>query len=109
MAIRNYSNPAHVLNTLNGRPTYLGTITATTVKTNADTAVPFTLNPGTVLLIQADAEGYFSVGSAATLTASNGVLLQAKEKFLLILAGDDRTLQALPVSGTLNLSVHQLS
>lgn len=68
---------------LNGQPTYLGVIAATTSKTNASTAVPFTIIGGSLLLIQCDASAH--VLAASTVTTATGVKVAADEKFYLLL------------------------
>lgn len=47
----------------------VGTITATTTKNNADTAVPFSLP--TRYFIQASADGYFKLGTSSAVTATS--------------------------------------
>jgi hypothetical protein len=68
-----------------GTPTLLGAIVSTTTKTNGDTAVPFDIPAGALLLIQPSAAVHVYPVSAAdgAATTSNGIKLVADEKFLL--------------------------
>ncbi len=96
---------------LNGSPSYLGTIVATTTKNNHDTAAPFndTTNAltGKVLLIQPDAACYVLPGivNTTTVTTANGLYLGANERVILTMT----PLQGwLAVVGTANLKVWEL-
>jgi hypothetical protein len=95
---------------LNGSPQFLGVVVATTTKNNADTAVPFTIPTGAVLLLQPDTACYLKAATASTgtVTTANGVLLAANEKFTVMLATDEAWVACLAVSGTTNLKVWQL-
>jgi len=95
---------------LNGAPKYLGTIASTTVKTNADTAVPFTIPDGQVLLLQADAACHFLPTNSPqqaqpTVTSSNGLKLAADEKYVLVLVTGCTGIQ---VVGSANVKVWAL-
>jgi hypothetical protein len=94
---------------LNGSPSFLGTIVATTTKNNHDTATPFN-NTGTglggkMLLVQPDTACYVYRGTAntATVTTANGVKLAADERKIITLRSEQGWLAALAVSGTCNL------
>lgn len=92
---------------LNGVPTYLGTIAAsTTSKTQATTAVPFTIPTGVLLLLVADAAVVFTVGSS--VTATTGIPLAATEKWTTALRQSSTGLAAITASGTANLLVFRL-
>lgn len=109
MGIRNISNAAQLQATLAGEPTYLGTIVATTVKTNANTAAPFTITAGTVLTLCPDTACYVLMGASVTCTANNGFPLAAGATATVCLKNDTTVVQCLAVSGTTNLKVFQLS
>ncbi len=85
-----------LMRALNGSPRYLGEIISTTVKTNADTAVPFTIKAGSLLLLIPSAAVQVLPGflPAVTCTTTNGITLAASEKFYLLLRSDITTLQA---------------
>lgn len=95
---------------LNGTPTYLGTITATTTKNNNSTASPFTIPLGQFVLVQCDAATYVLPGTTtgATVTTSNGVKIIADEKYYLMLTLDQAYLAALAVTGTVNCKVWRM-
>lgn len=98
------------LEALNGSPQFLGVIVATTTKNNADTAVPFTIPGGAVILIQSDTACYVRAATAATgtVTTANGVLIAANEKFTVCLHPEESWVAALAVAGTSNVKVFQL-
>ncbi len=94
---------------LNGVPTFLGTIIATTTKNQADTASPFVIPAGQFLLVQCDAATYLLPGvSAATVTTANGVKVIADEKYYIMLKSGQYSLAALAVTGTVNCKVWRL-
>jgi hypothetical protein len=99
---------------LNGSPSYLGTIVATTTKNNHDTATPFVNTgdalAGLTLLVQSDVACYVLAGTAntATVTTGNGVKLEANEKYVITMSDRQGWLAALAVSGTANVKVWQL-
>lgn len=96
---------------LNGSLEWVGTIVATTTKNNADTAVPFTLLANRSYLLQPDTAGYVATVSSAsgTVTAANGLLLEAGEKYrVTMLEGVTSHIAALAVSGTCNVKVFLL-
>ncbi len=96
-----------LMRALNGSPRYLGVIASTTVKTNADTAVPFTIKPGSLLLLVPSAAVNVLPGfsPAITVTTANGIPLTASEKFYMLLKKDVSTIQ---VVGTANTSVWEM-
>lgn len=103
--------PATPIITLNGTPTFLGTITATTTKNNHDTSSPFNNTSdalkGWVLMVQCDAAGYLLPGTtnAAAVTTTNGIKVAADEKYIFIMSVQHGWLAALAVTGTLNCKV----
>lgn len=88
---------------VDGSPRFLGTIVSTTTKNNADTAVPFTIPAGSVLLLQPTAAVQFLAGTtaAATATTGNGVGLATGEKYKLILAEDEAYVACVGAASTL--------
>lgn len=95
---------------LNGSPSLAdgGTITATTTKNNSDTAVPFTMLANRAYLLQPDLAVYVKSGttSGTTVTAANGLLIEAFEKYVITLLDTETFLAALSVSGaSANLKV----
>lgn len=113
--INTYRPPASVMPLKTyGSPTFLGVIVATTTKNNADTAAPFNSTgralKGMVLLVQPDVACYVIPGTVntVTVTASNGVKLEANQLHLITMLNDEGWLAALPVSGTCNLKVWEL-
>ena len=94
-----------------GSPSLLGTIAATTAKSNIDTAVPFNSTgsalSGKLLFLQADVACYVTVGAAST--AAVGVLIGASERFYLWLKSTDLYVSILPVSGTANVKCFELT
>lgn len=99
---------------LNGSPSYLGTIIATTTKNNHDTATPFNDTgdalKGKALMVQPDTACYILAGAtnAGTVTTSNGVKLAADERVILTMTRDQGWLACVAVSGTTNLKVWEL-
>jgi hypothetical protein len=109
---------------VNGCPSYLGTISATT------TAASFTtsLTPDCVVFVQPDADCYILVGAAAsrlqdgstvpTVTSSNGVKILADEKYFIALPDLDNSygiagqitpaIQAITSSGAASVRVFKL-
>ena len=98
---------------------YLGTIVATTVKSNDSTAASFYVPNSAKLSIQCDASAYVLTDSSATLTTANGVKVSADTIFPTStgpnyrLNGADAganggaSVQALAVSGTANCKVFE--
>ncbi len=114
MPARSYDH-SKVLTHLNGSPQFLGVIVATTTKNNHDTAAAFN-NTGDalkakVLLVQPDAACYVLAGTlnTATVTAANGVRLEANEKYVLTMRDSEGWLAGLAVSGTANIRVWELA
>lgn len=105
------SQSFNTLQALNGSPSFLGTVTATTVKDNSNTSSTFTITGGSLLMVQCDAASYLltaSSAAAATLTSTNGVRVEAYEKFYLMLLNKEQWLQALAVTGTINCKVWRM-
>jgi len=75
---------------LSGTPTLLGAIVSTTTINNGDTAVPFTIPPGALILIQPSAAVHIYPVSSVTGTATtaNGVKLVTDEKFIIRMTAD---------------------
>lgn len=86
-----------------GSPRFLGTIVSTTTKNNSDTAVPFTIPAGSVLLLQPTAEVQILPGTtaAATATTGNGLTILADERFTFILAEDEAYVACVGAASTL--------
>lgn len=103
-----------VVEALNGSPSYLGVIVATTTKNNHDTAAPFNNTgdalKGRVLLLQPDAACYVLAGilNTATVTTTNGVKLQADERVILTMTASQGWLACVSVTGTTNLKVWEM-
>lgn len=74
--------PIQVLAASVGAPTHVGQIIATTTTNNADTAVPFSISSGAVILCQASAACHIRpvTSSAGTVTTANGIKLGTDEK-----------------------------
>lgn len=124
MPRRNSRSVSEELAKQSGAPRYLGTIVATTVKSNETTAAPFnnsaTYLLGKTLLIQSDADCYIlptAAAGEAGLTSSNGVRIFANERVVLEMDDFDqlpisaealRSLTALAVAGTANVKVWEL-
>jgi hypothetical protein len=94
----------------NGFPAILGTITGSAATSNSGTGTPFTIDAGDWLLLQPDTACYVGYGntSAAALTAAsatNGVRLDANEKFAPLLPPDAAFIAMTPVTGTTSLKV----
>jgi hypothetical protein len=90
---------------------YLGTITASTAKDQSNTAVPFTIEPNSRILIQpADGACYISLNkvAATAVTSANGLALDASEKLELSTGSRLTYLSCLPFSGTVNVKVFRL-
>lgn len=99
---------------LNGSHAFLGTIVATTTKNNHDTASAFNNTgqalKGMTLLLQSDTACYVLAGetNTAAVTTTNGLKLEANEKYVLTMTRDQGWLAALAVSGTSNVKVWRL-
>jgi hypothetical protein len=99
---------------LNGSPTHLGTIVATTTKNNHDTASAFNNTgdalKGKLLMLQPDAACYVLAGTtnAATVTTTNGVKLAADERVLIRMRENQGWLACVSVTGTTNCRVWEL-
>lgn len=99
---------------VNGSPSYLGTIVATTTKNNHDTAAPFNDTgdalKGKTIMVQPDTACYILAGSAntSTVTTANGVKLAADERVTITMTRDQGWLACLAVSGTTNLKVWEM-
>lgn len=82
-----------------GCPTYIGSISATTTaKNNTDTAVPFAIPAGKLLLIQPDTAVGVTIGGNATLLTS--LYLAANEKYMVLFKSTDSLLSIIPWTGT---------
>jgi hypothetical protein len=114
MSVRAFNDISSVLN---GCPSYLGVIVATTTKNNHDTAVPFNNTgealKGKVLLLQSDAAFYLLPGTTnaatvATSGATTGVLVAANERVVMVMGSSYGWVAAVAVSGTANVKVWEL-
>lgn len=100
---------------INGHPTFVGVITGNAVKNNSDTAVPFTLDAGALIMLQPDTKCTVGFGIAAALAstaaakgagAGPGITVEAGEKYYVTLFHDAAFLAMVPDSGTTNLKVY---
>jgi hypothetical protein len=109
-ATRNVSEVGLLLG-LNGSPTYLGAISATTsAKNNAD-ATAFTIEPDQkILLLHATAAVKVLGDTNATedITVTNGLPIKADEKWVLILKSTQANVQAITDSSTSTVSFWSL-
>lgn len=87
--------------------TYGGVIVATTTsQTNSTTAVPFTINEGSLLLLQPDAACYVSgKASSSGAAATTDTLVAAGERFPVLLLPGQSYIAVRAVSGTVNCQV----
>ena len=104
----------HLVDALNGSPSFRGVIVATTTKNNHDTVAAFNNTgdalKGRVLLLQPDAACYVYFGStnAATATTANGIKLAADERVLVTMTRDNGWVACVSVTGTINLRVWEM-
>jgi len=105
-------NQHQLMEGLNADGTYLGTIIATTVKDQSNTASPFTtVSQHDVVMVQPDAACYVdtaSTAAAGTLTSANGIYLEANEKYYMRMS-KGAYIMCLAVTGTVNLKVRRLA
>lgn len=107
-----------LLTILNGVPTSLGVIIATTTKNNHDTATPFNNTGdalcGKVLMVQSDVDCYIQVGTANTVTAtasatSASIKLKADERIVFVMGSTQGWIAAIPsTAATANVKVWEL-
>lgn len=110
----NTASVSQVLGELNGSPRYLGTLAVTTAAQASNFSNAEGFGPGVQLLVQSDAACLVLGGiSTPSITAANGVALQAGQTFYLRLrvpkpgrglAGETH-IQAITASGTANLKI----
>lgn len=98
---------------LNGRWRYLGTIDATTTaKTNATATTPFTIPAGSLVMFQSTVTAHVSPGgstSDATITAANSPRFDAyAPPVVVLLDADQDKIQTILPSGTGNVLVFGL-
>ncbi len=101
---------ADLIRALNGSPTFLGCIAATTsAKNNADSTA-FTITAGSLLLIVPTAAVKILPDTNATedVTTTTGIPLAALEKFYLLMKSDQTYLQAITDSSTSTVCVWRL-
>ncbi len=106
-------NDSQLMQALNGQPTLLGTVVATTTKNNHDTAAPFSNTgeglKGMTLMLQPDAACYVYFGPLNTQTATTShVYLDAREKFTVTMKNSDSFVACVAITGTVNLRVFQV-
>ena len=116
MAARHHPND--LFTPLNGVPTALGVIVATTTKSNHDTAAPFN-NTGDalkckVLLLQPDTACWIAFGTTNAVTASTvatagSIYLAARQLLPIVMTERHGWIACVAVSGTTNLQVWELS
>lgn len=94
--------------TLNGSPTYVGTIQST--GTTTTTLSAGALTPGRTYLLQADAKAYFApqTSSAGTVTTANGTLIGADGSFVVCLKNTQTHIAVISATGTANVKVFLL-
>ncbi len=96
---------------LNGTPVYLGTIVATTVKSNVTTAVPFTIAAGTNIALQCDvaADCANIAATDANATAAKMPLLAAGAFYMLgVTQATKGDVSCISVSGTATCEVYEV-
>jgi hypothetical protein len=107
----------HLVDAINGSPSFLGVIVATTTKNNHDTAAAFNNTgdalKGKMLLLQPDTACWIRVGPLNTQTASatataGSIYLAARERVIVGMTRDNGFLACVAVSGTTNLQVHEM-
>lgn len=95
-----------------GSPKYLGTITTTdtAAKNNANTAVPFTLTSGSLLLLQPDTDCALAAAEASgtAVTAATGVTVYAGERYPLTLHPKETFLSVIRLGANVNVKVFEL-
>lgn len=114
------SDASAILESLNGSPTYLGTITGVggTAVTAASTGVTFTIPAGQRILLQGDTNFYFlptpsvttdgQASTAVVVTADNGVLVPAGTERTLCLRTVQNDVSVISGSGPFNIKVFRL-
>lgn len=110
-AVTRETTETRLMLALNGRPTYLGRISATTSAKNNTSATAFAIpDDAKVLLICVDAAVRIlpDIDTTTDITTSNGVPLQANTCFWMILKTVDVYLQAITATGTANVDVWRL-
>lgn len=99
-----------LLAAFSGSRRYLGTIAATSgaAKTQLDTAVPFTLTPGSIIMIQPTAACYaiWRATGGAAVTAAQGEYVDANERQFI--RWQEGILSVLGASGNVDLKVFEL-
>jgi hypothetical protein len=110
-AVTRETTELRLLLALNGRPTYLGRISATTTaKNNADATAFVVPQDAKVLLVCASAAVKILPDTDATedITTANGVPVAASGCWWLTLKETDTHLQAITASGTADVDVWRL-
>ena len=97
---------AKITEALNGSPVYMESISATS---GSSTTNATAFNGGEVLLIQPTANVYVIAGtSTVTVTSSNGVLVEANEKFYLTLTSTQTHVAARTGSGSATVAIFKM-
>lgn len=96
-----------------GAPSFLGVIIATSAKDNSNTAVPFVIPAGCLIMLQSDADYYYlpQAVAATAVTTANGVLVDVSVETWpqrVFLSGSQAYISCLSVSGTANVKVWSL-
>ena len=101
---------AALLAALNGSPTYVGTISSSGSHADNADGTPFDLPQGAVVMLVADAAGYFipMATAAGTVTTSNGVPLSASSPFYFRIRESKPFLRWISASGTAALRVFRM-
>lgn len=105
----------HTVVALNGSPSYLGTIDATTTsKTNHQATTPFNNTgdglSGKVLLIQSNSDVFLLPVSTntGTVTTTTGVKIRADERVMLTMTQRHNWLAVICASGTANVRIWEM-
>lgn len=89
---------------LGGSPRYLGTIVSTTAKNNSDTAVPFVILAGSLVLLEASADvqyaGQETSTAATTTTTGVKITVALNPHAVLFLTGDQAYVSCVGAAST---------
>ena len=110
-AVTRETNELRLTMALNGRPTYLGRISATTTAKNNADATAFDIPAAArLLLVCSDAAVKILPDTDVTedITTATGVPLAASACWWMTLNADDKYLQAITATGTANVDVWRL-
>jgi hypothetical protein len=99
-----------LLGALNGSPTYVGTISSSGAHADNADGTPFDMPQGAVVMLVADAAGYFAplTSAAGTVTTANGVPLAASSPFYFRVRESKAFLGWISATGTAALRVFRM-